>query len=70
MGKPFKLSKPEDMELTLLLTTFLEQHPDYMPLVTLGGTLVLIPWTDSDIDDEFCVDASAESIITANELPI
>lgn len=59
MGRPFYPTEVDDPDLDWLVSNFLYERPDYVPLEAGSLPLVLIPFTDEtlvEIEEEEPVD--------------
>ena len=51
MGRPFYLSEADDPDLDWLVSNFLYDRPDYLPVEAGSLPLVLIPYYDDGMAD-------------------
>lgn len=59
MGRPFYPHEADDPDLDWLVTNFLYERPDFIPVEADGLPLMLIPYREAPTAVEFVDDAEA-----------
>ena len=63
MARCFSIDEQEDLDLTLLVEDFLQRKPEYLPVATAEGTLLLMPYNDYDCGSDGNPDEAFADII-------